>query len=570
MNPRFLSFTIALCMLIVLMACGIGQKASDGARVAQQQAVDSGPTPIAAPVDEAEPAEEAEEEELPADEMDMDAGDDTGVDTTNMVEADTEPTQAMEMEAMEMEEAPEELVEQETDHSSEDVPVPVEVNPFVLTADDALSTFGLDVDTASYTSARNYINDDSMPPQEAVRVEEFINYFTYDYPEPQEGAMGIYVDGALSPWNTEESPSTHIVRVGIQGKHIDDSQRKPAILTFVIDVSGSMDDPIRLPLVKEALRLLVEQLHEGDKVGIVVYSNDTRVVLEHTGAEQHDRIIEHIDSLQTEGATNVEDGLRLGYEQANKHYQVGATNRIILCSDGVANVGETGPDAIRKVIQDYTKQGILLTTVGFGMGDYNDVLMEQLADDGNGNYAYVDTLDEAKRIFVENLTGMLQVIAKDAKVQVAFNPDVVQSYRLLGYENRDIADEDFRNDTVDAGEVGAGHNVTALYELMLNEQGEGNALTVQLRYEDYDSGEVQEIQQPFARGALAERFDETSPHFKLAVAVAGFAEQLRGSGYAQNRSFEDVLAIAEDAGATLSNEQDVQEFLALVKHASEL
>jgi Ca-activated chloride channel family protein len=260
----------------------------------------------------------------------------------------------------------------------------------------------------------------------------------------------------------------------------------------------------------------------------------------------------------------------MGYELAARHFKNGAINRVILSSDGVANVGATGPDAIRQAIRDYTAQGIYLTTVGFGMGTYNDYLMEQLADDGNGNYAYVDTLDAAKRIFVEDLTGTLQVIAKDAKIQVDFNPAVVGSYRLLGYENRDVADADFRNDRVDAGEVGAGHSVTALYEVVPTGQGSGTALTVQVRYADPTSGEVHEIQKPFTSGDFGADFVAAAPRLQLAVAAAAFAEQLRGSGYAQDRSLADVLAIAQRVAPQLANDADAQEFVRLVERAKEI
>lgn len=448
----------------------------------------------------------------------------------------------------------------------------VEVNPFTLTSEDHLSTFGLDVDTASYSSARNYIQGGSLPYASEVRVEEFVNYFDYGYPSPQDAALGIFLDGAPSPWISPAAPATHVVRVGIKGMHIDDRERKNALLIFVVDISGSMDEPKRLPLVKDALRLLVNELRETDQVGIVVYSDDTRVVLEPTSASNKDAIITAIDALAIEGATNVEGGLKLGYELAAKHFMVGGVTRVILCSDGVANVGETGPDAIREVIRDHTAQGVTLTTVGFGMGDYNDMLMEQLANDGNGNYAYVDSLKEAKRIFVENLTGMLQVIAKDAKIQVDFQPDVVQSYRLLGYENRDIADEDFRNDKVDAGEVGADHNVTALYEVILQAeaQADATALTVFLRYKDPDTSAVTELEQPFAVRDFATQFTDAAPHFRLAVTVAEFAEQLRESSYAQDRTLRDVLALAENVAADLANDAHVQEFVQLVRQASEV
>jgi Ca-activated chloride channel family protein len=441
------------------------------------------------------------------------------------------------------------------------------VNPFVVASQDHLSTFALDVDTGSYTAARNYITAGTLPPASSVRPEEFINYFRYDYPVPEESAFGIYVDSAPSPYGTA---GTHYVRIGIQGQRVSDAQRKDAVLTFVIDVSGSMAEPNRLPLVKQALRLLVNELRPTDQVGIVVYGSEARIVLDHTGVADKDAILKAIDSLENEGSTNAEAGLTQGYMLASKHLKADAINRVILCSDGVANVGSTTPDGIRQSIRDYTKQGILLTTVGFGMGDYNDYLMEQLADDGDGSYAYVDTLASAKRIFVENLTGTLQVIAKDAKVQVDFNPAVVSRYRLVGYENRDVADNDFRNDAVDAGEIGAGHTVTVLYEVELAGDAMGNALTVQMRYADPKTGAVTELNQPFERGTFGQDFAGSKARFQLAVAAAGFAEQLRDSEFASTQSPDDVLAIAQRIAPQLSKDADVQEFLQLVTQAGAL
>jgi Ca-activated chloride channel family protein len=438
------------------------------------------------------------------------------------------------------------------------------VNPFVQTAEDRLSTFAMDVDTASYTAARNYLQSGQQPPPETVRVEEFVNYFHYDYPDPAEATFGIHIDAAPSPLHTD---GTHVVRVGIQGRHIERSERDDAVLTFVIDISGSMEQPNRLPLVKESLHMLVHELRDTDQVGIVVYSSNTRVVLEHTPVAQRDTILRAINSLQTEGSTNVEDGLHLGYDLASRHSGNDIINRVILCSDGVANVGATGPDAILKRVRGYTEESIYLTTVGFGMGDFNDYLMEHLANDGNGSYGYVDTTEAARRLFVEELTSTLQVIAKDAKIQVEFNPAVVERYRLLGYENRDVADEDFRNDTVDAGEVGAGHTVTALYEVVMVPESSGAALVAQVRYHDIESGQVIEQQQAFERSASVSSFEEATPHFQLAVVAAGFAEQLRHSGYAGQHSLADVLRVAQRVEQQLDNDEDVQELTYLVQQA---
>lgn len=448
------------------------------------------------------------------------------------------------------------------------------VNPFIDTEDDHLSTFAMDVDTASYTIARRYVNEGHLPPKDAIRVEEFVNYFDQEYPDPEEGegAFAIHLEGAPSPFGGEHY---YLLRVGIQGRRVHAEDRKDAVLTFVIDVSGSMDRENRLGLVKRALRLLVEELHPTDKVGIVVYGSTARKVLEPTSAERAHKILSAIDALQPGGSTYAEDGLRQGYEMAYYAFEEGAINRVILCSDGVANVGRTGAESILEKIADYAERGITLSTVGFGLGNYNDVLMEKLADQGNGNYAYVDTLDEAKRIFVENLTGTLQVIAKDAKIQVNFNPEVVSRYRLLGYENRAVADDDFRNDDVDAGEVGAGHSVTALYELKFHKgtgsaEAMGHALTVCVRYEDPDTGDVREVAREFWRDDLRASFEETSARFQLTTAVAEYAEILRESYWAQDGNLEEVLALAQSVGVALADDPDVAEFVLLVSRAKRL
>jgi Ca-activated chloride channel family protein len=450
------------------------------------------------------------------------------------------------------------------------------VNPFIDTEDDHLSTFAMDVDTASYTVARRYINEGYLPPKEAIRVEEFINYFPQSYPGPEEdeGAFAIHLEGAPSAFGGD---NYYLLRVGIQGKRIHDEDRKDAVLTFVIDVSGSMDRENRLGLVKRALRLLVDELRPSDQVGIVVYGSTAYPVLEPTRASDKERILRAIDRLQPDGSTYAEAGLREGYRMASRAFEPGAINRVILCSDGVANVGETGAEGILEVIAEHADGDITLSTVGFGLGNYNDVLMEQLADKGNGNYSYVDTLDEARRIFVENLTGTLQVIARDSKIQVDFNPEVVSRYRLLGYENRAVADEDFRNDEVDAGEVGAGHSVTALYELKFQKDTEdaiGRALTVHVRYQDPDDGQVREVAREFWRDEFHALFENASPMFRLTAAVAEYAEILRESYWAQEGSLDAVLAVAQFAGGALAAdealEKEVAEFVWLVAKAKEL
>ena len=413
-----------------------------------------------------------------------------------------------------------------------------DTNPFIDIEDDKFSTFAMDVDTASYTVMRRYLRDGHLPPSEAVRVEEFVNAFDYNYKPPEDEAFAVHLESAPSKFG--EGKRLQLLRIGIQGRVIPDTDRKDAVLTFVIDVSGSMDYGNRLQLVKQALQLLVNQLRPSDKIGIVIYGTDARVLLPHTSVVNREHILTAIRALVTEGATNAEAGLRTGYKLALQNLEPNSINRVILCSDGVANVGQTGPDAILKEIRTYVKEGVTLTTVGFGMGNYNDVLMEQLANKGDGSYTYVDTLNEAKRVFVENLTGTLQVIAKDAKIQVEFNPETVSRFRLLGYENRRLAHEDFRDDTVDAGEVGAGHSVTALYEIKLRENADGKLATISIRHENPDTGNVTEVNESISTDALKASFEETTPAFQLAASVAEFAKILRGSFWAQEGNLEIV------------------------------
>ena len=406
------------------------------------------------------------------------------------------------------------------------------VNPFIDTEDDHLSTFAIDVDTASYTVARRFLFDGNMPHPDSVRVEEFINYFDQEYEPPADGAFAIHVEGSPSPFGGEKH---WMMRVGLQGKTVAEDARQNATLVFAIDVSGSMGREDRLGLVKRSLRLLVDELRPSDEVGIVIYGDRGSVLLEPTDGGEKITIMQAIDALTPSGSTYVEEGLTLAYRMAAENVQPGRITRVMLLSDGVGNVGHTGSDSILRQIRSYVDQGVTLTTVGFGMGNYNDILMEQLANDGDGTYHYVDTLTEAQRVFVDNLVGTLQNIAKDTKIQVDFNPEVVRSYRLLGYENRAVKDEQFRDDTVDAGEVGAGHNVTALYEMKLNDDAEGMLATVRVRYEDPDSGEVSEIESSFQRSELTSEFEEASSRFQLSAVVAEYAEILRESFWATGR-----------------------------------
>ncbi|MDE0120989.1 MAG: von Willebrand factor type A domain-containing protein [bacterium] len=441
------------------------------------------------------------------------------------------------------------------------------VNPFVDTEDDHLSTFAIDVDTGSYTVARFFVQDGHLPDPASVRVEEFVNYFDYGYEAPSEGAFAIHMEGSPSRFGTERH---WLLRVGLQGKAIPEEERKDATLVFAIDVSGSMNRGDRLGLVKESLALLVDQLRPTDEVGIVIYGSRGQVLLEPTDGGEKQSITRAIDALQPGGSTYAEEGLRLAYQMAAERVQPGRVTRVLLLSDGVANVGVTGSDSILREIRSYVDQGVTLTTVGFGMGNFNDVLMEQLANDGDGTYHYVDTLREARRLFVDNLVGTLQNIARDTKVQVDFNPEVVRSWRLLGYENRAVRDEEFRDDTVDAGEVGAGHSVTALYEMKLFDEADGVLGTVYLRYEDSDTGEVHEIDRSFLRSELVADFEETSSSFQLAAVVAEYAEVLRQSYWAQDGSLSDVAAEAVRVLRLAPDDADVAEFAVLTAWAEEI
>ncbi len=441
------------------------------------------------------------------------------------------------------------------------------VNPFIDTEDDRFSTFAIDVDTASYSVMRRFVLDGNVPDPDSVRVEEYVNYFDQGYAPPEDRAFAIHVDGGPSPFGGNNH---WLMRVGLQGKTITAEERKHATLVFAIDVSGSMEREDRLETVKKALRLLVSQLRQDDEVGIVTYNDNARVLLNPTSGRNKRQITKAIDRLYPGGSTYLEDGLRTAYRMAAEHMRPGRITRVLLLSDGVGNVGNTSAESILGQARHYVDAGITLTTVGFGMGNYNDILLEQLANDGNGNYHYVDSLEEAHGIFVEDLSGTLQVIAKDTKVQVEFNPNLVSRYRLLGYENRRVADQDFRNNTIDAGEVGAGHSVTALYELKLNDGARGKLGTVFVRYEDPNDPVIVELERSLSRSELAGDFEDTSPRFQLSAVVAEYAEILRGSYWAQEGNLGDVGAHASRVKRLLRDDPDVAELADLVYIADAL
>ena len=444
------------------------------------------------------------------------------------------------------------------------------VNGFVLANDDPLSTFSIDVDTASYTITRRKLIEGQLPPTSAVRVEEFVNYMPYTYVGPRGDApFAVNMEAAPHPF----MPNRHIVRIGVQGRAAEDVPRKPARLTFLVDVSGSMRSADKLALAQRSLRFLVEQLGPEDTVAIATYAGRTEAVLAPTPATNKSVILDAIAGLQSGGSTAMASGMDLAYGMAEQSFVPGAVNRVIVLSDGDANVGRATPEQILEAITGYAKKGITLSTIGFGMGNYQDVMMEQLADKGDGNYAYIDDFDEAKRVFGRDLAGTLQVIARDVKIQVEWSPESVMSYRLVGYENRDVADRDFRNDKVDAGEIGAGHAVTAVYEVVLKDDALARArrpiATVRLRAKppgaDAASEEwVTDLPARLVRDELASASRDT----RVAVGAAAFAELLRGSPHALEQSYADVWSLVHDAARPGVPED--QELLDLIARAGRL
>jgi len=439
-------------------------------------------------------------------------------------------------------------------------------NPFVVTAEDALSTFGLDVDTASYSIARSYIQRGALPPPSAVRVEEFVNALPQDYRADPAKTFTVFLEGAPHPFHR----GYHLLRIGIKAREVAQRDRKPVVLTFVIDVSGSMAMENRLGLVKRSLRLLVEKLDERDRIGLVVYGTSGRVVLEPTPVSEAGTIQRAIDRLMPEGSTNMEQGLDLGYAMARRAFEPGFTNRVILCTDGVANNGITDAATLLKKVHGQAEKGVDLIALGFGMGNYNDVLLQKLADEGDGQYAYIDDFQDAERFFLRDLTQVLEVVARDAKAQVEFEPVMVERYRLIGYEKRDVADEKFRDDTVDGGELNAGHTVTVLYELKLKDGVSGSLGAVHLRYADPDSHQVTEVREVISDRRFRESFAAASPRFRLAALVARFAEHLRKSYWVKGEKLERVAEAAESLPPGLAQEPEVREFLDLLRRAAAL
>ena len=466
-------------------------------------------------------------------------------------------------------------------HQTEDYS-PINENIFHAVNDQPLSTFSVDVDRASYSNIRRFLNNGDMPPADAVRVEEMINYFDYKYGNPSGNApVAIHTDMAVCPWNTDHQ----LVRIALKGKDVAKENLPPSNLVFLIDVSGSMSGELRLPLVKQAFKALVGQLRPVDKVAIVVYAGAAGLVLPSTSGEHKTAILDALEKLEAGGSTAGGEGIQLAYKTAAENLLKNGNNRVIIATDGDFNVGPSSDGELQRIIEREREKGIFLSVLGFGMGNYKDNKLEILADKGNGNYAYIDNFEEARRTFVTEFGGTLFTIAKDVKLQIEFNPKYVQSYRLVGYENRMLQNEDFNNDKKDAGDMGAGHTVTALYEIIaagkesnqplavdplkyqLPKQPAGNTsevLTVKLRYKDPSSSTSQLITQVLRW--KQQDITAAPEDFRMATAVADFGLLLRNSEHKGNATWDQVLKLAGNARGT-DEEGYRAEFVQLVKKA---
>ncbi|MEK7432194.1 MAG: VWA domain-containing protein [Cyanobacteriota bacterium] len=444
----------------------------------------------------------------------------------------------------------------------------------------ALSTFSIDVDTASYSNIRRFLNTNQMPPKDSVRIEEMINYFSYDYPQPTDNTpFSINMETIKSPWKE----GNKVVSIGLQGKRVAKENLPPSNIVFLIDTSGSMYDVNKLPLLKESFKLLVKELREEDRVSIVTYAGSAGVALESTSGANKNKIISALDQLQASGSTAGGQGINLAYKIAKDNFIKSGNNRVILATDGDFNVGVSSETDLVNLIEQKRNEGVFLSVLGFGMGNYKDGKMEKLADKGNGNYAYIDNFNEAKKVFVSQLTGTLLTIAKDVKIQVEFNPLKVKSYRLIGYENRSLANEDFNNDKKDAGELGAGHTVTALYEI----ETTGNSFVDPLKYQNstqsttvpnFKTSELMTVKLRYKEPKETEsklivktldesQIESTSNAINFATSVAGFGMLLRNSEFKGNTNYFNIMEMAKKyKGQDLEGYR--QEFIDLISKSS--
>ena len=440
------------------------------------------------------------------------------------------------------------------------------VNPTVDTEEERFSVFSIDSDTASYTIARNYLLGGTLVPEAAVRVEEFVNAFDYDYAPPARGPFALHAEAFPSP----SRPGYHVLHLALATRALDSRERRPANLVFVVDASGSMADGNRIELVKHSLDVLLRSLGAQDRVGIVTFQDTARLALPLTPGNQHDVILAAIDAIQPGGSTNAQAGIELGYGVLDQAFTPGMTHRVILCSDGVANSGlATSAEGIFARVRESAARGITLSSVGVGMANYNDVLLERLAQIGDGNYAYIDDEAEAEHLFSDRLAATLDVIARDVKIQVEFDPKVVSRWRLLGYENRRLEREDFADDRVDAGEVGPGHAVTALYEVKLRARA-GSLGWFRVRYESPDGGAAQQLEQPLPTSIQRASLAQASPAAQLAYVAAAFAEKLRGSYWARKLGYEELLTWHAALPSPLRERGEVRELGDLIAKSASL
>lgn len=448
--------------------------------------------------------------------------------------------------------------------SGEEYDVIVE-NEFIATAQKPLSTFSVDVDRASYSNVRRFLNNGQLPPPNAVRIEEMINYFKYDYPQPTGvHPLSINTEITACPWN----PENRLALVGLQGKMVDTENIPPMNLVFLIDVSGSMSSPNKLPLLKESFMMLTDRMRAEDRVAIVVYANAEGIVLNSTSGNEKAKIKAALSNLSSGGSTAGSAGISLAYQVAQDNFIAGGNNRVILATDGDFNVGPSTDGELVSLIENKRDEGIFLSILGFGMGNYKDSKMEKLADNGNGNYAYIDTRDEAKKVFVTEMSGTLYTIAKDVKLQIQFNPNYVESYRLIGYENRILKDEDFDNDEKDAGDMGAGHTVTALYEIIPASKARNQTvMDIKFRYKHPEADNSLLLQTSTIDSG--QNWTNASDNLRFAAAVASFGMTLRNSKFKGNTSLEKVKSWANGAKGVDLNGYRV-EFIQLIEQATEL
>ncbi|MEI6150490.1 MAG: von Willebrand factor type A domain-containing protein, partial [bacterium] len=436
-------------------------------------------------------------------------------------------------------------------------------NPIIETKASPFSTFGIDVDTASFTLARRYLLGGRLPPTGAIRVEEFVNAFEYAYKPPENATFAVYCDRTRSPFR----PSLEVLRIGVRGKVLGRDRQRPLALTFIVDTSGSMNTPDRLELARKAMSMLLDRLTDADSMAIVAFGSEARLVLDHTRAARKDEIRAAIASLQTYGSTHLEGGIWLGYEIAARRFRSGAANRVMIFSDGVANLGAATSDEILKQVETYRKQGVFCSVFGLGVGAYNDAMLQALADKGDGVYRYLDSLAEAKRVLVDESAATLHVIAKDVKIQVEFQPDRVKAYRQIGYEKRHLEKEQFRDDAVDAGEVGSGQSSTALYELETSGAADAPLGIVRLRWKDPETGLVTETAHPIRGSDKPAAFEDAPPRFRLAVGVAELADWMRENPLSTGTEGGDILKVVRTAGMELNLDRQVKDVVRMATAA---